>query len=217
MLVARFETAIVDYKAQLKRAEQIEADRDALKKEQIDTHATITSLKHDNGELTSKLSFRVNEVTELQDELEQQRAKLHGDLDMLRQEHATAAAVAANDIGELKATAAALAEKLEALLKKYSDRKVRFRREKAELTELVASLEEKMAFAASAKQQAEADSRRLTRELSEMQRKVEQFRSSVQNEGLMQAAGVQQVYCVWLRNLASPSLTVLLTRGLTIA
>ena len=126
----------------------------------------------------------------LQRELSEQRARLSGEVDAACREKLAVTATLAAREKEFAESEAALTERLTALLRQSQERKSRWRKEKGQLTELVASLEHRLGLANEAKQRTEDEAARLGREVGVLHRKVEQFRTAVQNEGLAQASGM---------------------------
>ena len=181
--IGEMKGTLSEQKVRLERLRHVESDLEkaTAKRETVDQ--TLVELQVAHADVRSKLAIKGNEFEQVQEEMEQQRRALKAEADDLRRSLATTMERADAKERSMTEDATQLYDKLQTVCTAASAQKARLKTERRELRVLVASLEDKLAVTADAKQQADKENQRFNRELRTLQRKVEMFGGSIHTNG----------------------------------
>eukprot|EP00040_Diaphanoeca_grandis_P011455 m.58741 g.58741 ORF g.58741 m.58741 type:complete len:142 (+) comp22605_c0_seq1:78-503(+) len=127
-------------------------------------------------------------------ELDDTRQSLRAEADGVRQTLSDAIDKFTEEKQRGEAAAKELFQKFAVVCQKFKSFKIKAKHERKNLEEVVVGLEDKLEAGAKHATEVEEQHRRTTRELHDLQRKLEQFKAVVGNEGVRLAAGMSSVH-----------------------
>eukprot|EP00041_Stephanoeca_diplocostata_P043142 m.1393 g.1393 ORF g.1393 m.1393 type:complete len:659 (+) comp947_c0_seq1:159-2135(+) len=180
-----------DQAGKIVRLEVIETEYTALQAQAAAQEKDRTALQRNCANLTSQLAVKDAEIAQIQDEMDAQRVNLRREADELRTAYNVAVSTFEKKGKEVNDDSAALFQRFLALAECHKAYKKKSRVERKNLQELVATLEEKLTAMATSKRELGEQYRRTHRQLMELQRKVDEYKAVIANEGARAAAGVE--------------------------